>query len=73
MYNNNVNIVMKKQQSPNIKILKELQYLKNKNHDGVGGGNLLQRNNDKKRTEAGDLSICLAWTPIFLHYFLSLL
>jgi hypothetical protein len=36
----------------------------------VGGGeNLLEQNNVEKRPEAGDLSICLAQTPIFLYPF----
>jgi hypothetical protein len=40
---------------------------------GGGGVNLLEKNNFEKRTEAGDLSLCLAKTPIFLYPFLSLL
>jgi hypothetical protein len=34
-----------------------------------GGENLLEQNNAEKTTEAGDLSIRLAQTPIFLYPF----
>jgi hypothetical protein len=36
---------------------------------GVGGGGNLLEQNVEKRTEAGDLSIRLAQTPIFLYPF----
>jgi hypothetical protein len=62
-------MVTKSRQSLNIKIRN--YNIKRIRNDDRGGGDwyLLEQNNVEMRTEAGDLSICLAQTPIFLYPF----